>query len=70
MCTRCEAPDQAATQPQVQPYLQEGDRHSYDIQLSVELTPADSETATVITRSNFKHLYMPHHASVTDQCEA
>ncbi|KAK9802649.1 hypothetical protein WJX73_000328 [Symbiochloris irregularis] len=67
---RCEAPGQEATSPQVQAYLQEPDRHSFNIQLSVEITPLGNTTPTVITRSNFKHLYwtleqMVAHHSVT-----
>lgn len=53
---RCEAPSQDATRPQVQAYLQEPDRHSFDIHLSVEITPSGSTTPTVVTHSNFKHL--------------
>ena len=43
--------------PPVLPYLQfAGDKH-FDIPLEVSLLPADAAEATVICRSNFKHLY-------------
>ncbi|EIE20870.1 Fumarylacetoacetase [Coccomyxa subellipsoidea C-169] len=50
----CPAPDQ---DPPVLPYLQAGDRHSYDIHLDVEIVPPEFTGRTVVTQSNFKHLY-------------
>lgn len=50
---RCAAPVQA---PPVLPYLQETDRHIYDITLEVSLQPQESLEPTVIAQSNLKHL--------------
>lgn len=51
---RCQACVQGDAE--VQDYLKEEDRHSYDIQLSAELTPAGSSAAQTITQTNFRHL--------------
>jgi len=51
---RCPAPEQS---PSVLPYLQEEDRHSYDVQLEVSVQPRDAEAATTVARSNLRHLY-------------
>ena len=50
---RCAAPMQ---DPPVLPYLQETDRHIYDINLEVSLQPQASREPTVIAQSNLKHL--------------
>lgn len=50
---RCAAPVQ---DPPVLPYLQEKDRHIYNINLQVSLQPQDSTEPTVIAKSNLKHL--------------
>lgn len=51
---RCAAPVQ---DPPVLSYLQETDRHVYDISLEVSLQPQASLEPTVIAQSNLKHLY-------------
>ncbi|CAL5219610.1 g1478 [Coccomyxa viridis] len=51
---RCPAPSQA---PQALPYLQETDRHSFDICLEAEILPAGADEPTRVTLSNLKHLY-------------
>ncbi|KAL3152343.1 hypothetical protein ABBQ32_001407 [Trebouxia sp. C0010 RCD-2024] len=51
---RCAAPVQ---DPPVLPYLQEKNRHTYDINLEVSLQPQASLEPTVIAQSNLKHLY-------------
>jgi fumarylacetoacetase len=54
--------------PSPLPYLQQKGKHSFDIQLEVAIQPEDS-TQTVVTNSNFKHLYwtmnqqLTHHTS-------
>ncbi|WP_418262744.1 fumarylacetoacetase [Flavobacterium faecale] len=54
--------------PSPLPYLQQKGKHSYDIQLEVAIQP-ENATPTVITKSNFKHLYwtmnqqLTHHTS-------
>ena len=50
---RCAPPVQ---DPPVLPYLQETDRHIYDINLEVSLRPHASREPTVIAQSNLKHL--------------
>ena len=44
-------------QPTVLPYLQQAQRHSYDVQLSVSLQPGTADRATPISCSNLQHLY-------------
>lgn len=51
---RCPAPQQ---DPPVLPYMQEADRHSYNVQLEVALRPKGSATNTTVTRTNLRHLY-------------
>lgn len=51
---RCAAPEQ---KPSVLSYLQDPDRCSYDIGLEASIRPKDSKEATVISRSNLRHLY-------------
>ncbi|CAK0761973.1 hypothetical protein CVIRNUC_002911 [Coccomyxa viridis] len=51
---KCAAPRQA---PPPLPYLQEADRHTFDICLEAALLPAGASQALTVTRSNFKHLY-------------
>ena len=41
----------------VLPYLTEKDRHTFDIGLKVAIEPASGEGASVVCRSNYKHLY-------------
>ncbi len=50
-----------AQDPEVLPYLRWDADHSYDIELSVYLTPESTNTAVEITRSNFQHLYWSIH---------
>ncbi|PKU70429.1 fumarylacetoacetase [Dendrobium catenatum] len=50
----CDPPKQ---DPHPLPYLAEKKHINYDIPLEVWIKPAGQEQATVITRSNFKHLY-------------
>lgn len=42
--------------PEVLPYLQEKNRHNFDVQLEVYLQPAGEESAKII-HSNFKNMY-------------
>ena len=51
---RCPAPEQ---DPQPLSYLQESDRHTYDIQLEVHLTAEGQAEGLRVCASNFKHLY-------------
>jgi fumarylacetoacetase len=50
------------------PYLQQKGKHNFDINLEVAIKPEKSE-ATIVTRSNFKHMYwsmsqqLTHHTS-------
>eukprot|EP00850_Spirogloea_muscicola_P008439 SM000045S16184 [mRNA] locus=s45:99299:102786:+ [translate_table: standard] len=50
----CEAPCQ---DPEPLSYLKESSRQTYDINLEVAIKPAGGETASMICRSNFRHLY-------------
>jgi len=50
---RCAANSQ---DPPVLPYLQESDRHTWDVQLTAGIIPAGSQRETTVTRSNLKHL--------------
>ncbi|XP_057960727.1 fumarylacetoacetase isoform X2 [Malania oleifera] len=50
----CDAPKQ---DPHPLPYLAEKVSRNYDISLEVQIKPAGEEHSSVITRSNFKHLY-------------
>lgn len=50
---RVEGPEQ---DPKPLPYLQTTGKKSFDINLEVELTPENGETA-ILTRSNFKYMY-------------
>lgn len=55
--------------PSPLPYLQQKGKHSFDIQLEVAIQPEEVETPTVVSKSNFKHLYwtmnqqLTHHTS-------
>ncbi len=55
--------------PSPLPYLLQKGKHSFDIQLEVAIQPEDNETPTIVTKSNFKHLYwtmnqqLTHHTS-------
>ena len=51
---RCPAP---AQDPAVLPYLAEGDRHTYDINLEVHLQAAGETQPHRLCASNFRHLY-------------
>ncbi|KAK9817061.1 hypothetical protein WJX72_008989 [[Myrmecia] bisecta] len=51
---RVAAPGQ---EPPILPYLEHPQRQTYDIQLEVALQPGGSDTASVITESNARHLY-------------
>lgn len=51
---RVPAPDQ---DPEPLPYLRETDRHSFDIELDVELTAGLEGTPERIARSNYRYLY-------------
>eukprot|EP00879_Flechtneria_rotunda_P027620 GHRR01029595.1.p1 GENE.GHRR01029595.1~~GHRR01029595.1.p1 ORF type:complete len:326 (+),score=90.28 GHRR01029595.1:92-1069(+) len=50
---KCEANKQ---DPPVLPYLQETNRHTWDVALTAGITPAGSEVETTVTRSNLTHL--------------
>nr|DAD23532.1 TPA_asm: hypothetical protein HUJ06_024995 [Nelumbo nucifera] len=50
----CDAPKQ---EPIPLPYLTEKKSRNYDISLEVEIKPTGQEHSSVVTRSNFKHLY-------------
>lgn len=43
--------------PEVLPYLQYEGRRHFDIQLEVAIRPQGSDVETVVSRSNYKHLY-------------
>ncbi len=49
--------EQEKQDPQPLPYLSWDGDHSFDIRLTVHLQPEDAKEATLITDSNFKHLY-------------
>jgi fumarylacetoacetase len=49
----CEANSQ---EPPVLPYLRETNRHTWDVALTAAIKPAGSDTETVVTNSNLKHL--------------
>lgn len=55
--------------PQPLPYLQQPPRMNYDINLEVELRPGGSNSASTISRTNFKYMYwssaqqLAHHTS-------
>ena len=55
--------------PSPLPYLQQKGKHSFDIQLEVSIQPEEVEIPTVVSKSNFKHLYwtmnqqLTHHTS-------
>ncbi|WP_281239509.1 fumarylacetoacetase [Flavobacterium praedii] len=55
-------------EPTPLPYLQQKGKHSFDINLEVAIAP-ENETPTVVSRSNFKHMYwtmsqqLAHHTS-------
>lgn len=51
---RCPAP---AQDPAPLPYLQEADRHTYDISLEVEVRAAGADSGLRVCASNFRHLY-------------
>jgi fumarylacetoacetase len=51
---RCPAPEQ---DPVPLEYLQEKDRHTYDINLTVDITAAQESEGLQVCTSNFKHLY-------------
>ena len=42
--------------PKPLPYLQQREKHTYDIQLEVEIAPENSKP-TVVSKSNFKYMY-------------
>ncbi|PIA38239.1 hypothetical protein AQUCO_02800128v1 [Aquilegia coerulea] len=50
----CDAPKQ---EPQPLPYLAEKNSKNYDISLEVRIKSAGQEQESVLTKSNFKHLY-------------
>ncbi|XP_065853490.1 fumarylacetoacetase [Euphorbia lathyris] len=50
----CDTPKQ---DPHPLPYLAEKISKNYDISLEVQIKPAGQEDSSVVTRSNFKHLY-------------
>ena len=51
---RCAAPEQ---EPTPLAYLREQDRHTFDINLEVEVAAAGQEQGLKVCASNFKHLY-------------
>lgn len=44
-------------EPTALPYLQQDAKNNYDIYLQVALKPANANSATTISRTNFKHMY-------------
>ncbi len=44
-------------EPTPLPYLQQDAKNNYDIDLEVALKPANANSATIISRTNFKHMY-------------
>lgn len=46
-----------AQTPEPLPYLRQEGQHGFDIALEVALQPAGAERATVISRTNFRHMY-------------
>ena len=50
---KCAAPQQ---QPPVLPYLHEAQRQTYDVQLSVHITPAGHTRRCTVVRSNLNYL--------------
>ncbi|KAL8153713.1 hypothetical protein V2J09_011473 [Rumex salicifolius] len=50
----CDIPEQ---NPSPLPYLTDKVRRNYDISLEVSIKPAGEKASTVVTKSNFKHLY-------------
>jgi fumarylacetoacetase len=61
--------EQPAQEPQPLAYLRGTERAGVDLNLEVRLKPQDSESATTIARTNFKHMYwsmaqqLAHHTS-------
>jgi fumarylacetoacetase len=43
--------------PQPLPYLRHGGSHAFDIELEVTLRPQHATRASIITRTNFRHMY-------------
>ena len=56
-------------EPKPLPYLQLSGKHAFDIHLEAYIDTASSETPTLVTKSNFKHMYwtmsqqLTHHTS-------
>ena len=46
-----------AQEPTPLPYLQQSGAHNFDIDLEVGLKPQNASTPTIISRTNFKHMY-------------
>ena len=67
LACRCAAPEQ---DPQVLPYLRQAHRTSYDIKLQVSLTPQDNQQATILSRSNFRHLCAPSDFNASYQAKS
>ena len=63
---RCAAPEQ---DPAPLPYLQEKDRHTFDVNLEVEVRAEGEDEGLTVCASNYKHLYwtlaqmLAHHTS-------
>ncbi|KAF2899244.1 hypothetical protein ILUMI_06935 [Ignelater luminosus] len=49
--------DNYSQDPTPFPYLQNKDNFNFDISLQVDITPQNSNTATTVCRSNYRHLY-------------
>jgi fumarylacetoacetase len=50
---KCDAP---AQDPPVLPYMHEPQRHTYDVNLTVDIVPAAHSWAARVTSSNLQHL--------------
>jgi len=65
---RCPTSVGAQTDPVPLPYLREPNYSSFDVALDVAITPAGSESAAVVSRTNYRHMYwtcsqqLVHHA--------
>ena len=54
---RCATSAGEQTAPVLLPYLQDPTYSSYDLKLTVEITPAAGGAPTVVSTSNYRHLY-------------
>ena len=65
---KCATSAGSQTEPTPLPYLQDPNYSSFDVALNVAITPSGGAAATVISRSNYRHMYwtctqqLVHHA--------